>query len=408
MLLNSLFLSALSLISGASAASAVNDLTSKTFDTVVNAGVPGLVEFYAPWCGHCKNLAPVYEELASAFAHAKDKVHISRVDADSERSLGNKFGIQGFPTLKWFDGESKEPVEEYSSGRDLESLSAFITEKTGVKAKGIKKPAVEKSDVVILDEKSFDEVIGGEKDVLVAFTAPWCGHCKRLAPIYESLATTFLRDPSVVIAKVDCEHPASKQLAVDQAIEGFPTIKFFPRGSKEAIDYAAPRDEESFVEFINEHAGTHRTVGGGLDEQGGLIEKLDQVLKGYNGKNIEKIAAKLKAAAEGIEDKYAAYYVRVAEKLSGNAGYVEKEARRLEKVIAKGSVSGEKLDDLVVRSNIVKKFVPSEVEETVEEEDEVVVDEKVDEKVEEKVEEKQEEVKEDVKEEVKEEIKDEL
>lgn len=177
MLLNSLFLSALTFISGSAAAtgSAVNDLTPKTFDTVVNSGVPGLVEFFAPWCGHCKNLAPVYEELASAFAHAKDKVHISRVDADAERSLGNKFGIQGFPTLKWFDGESEQPVEEYSGGRDLESLSAFITEKTGVKAKGIKKPAAEKSDVVMLDDKSFKEVIGGDKDVLVAFTAPWCG-----------------------------------------------------------------------------------------------------------------------------------------------------------------------------------------------------------------------------------------
>ncbi|KAI5288638.1 Protein disulfide-isomerase erp38 [Ascosphaera acerosa] len=76
------------------AASAVLDLTPKTFDEVVFAGTPGLVEFFAPWCGHCKHLAPVYEELAAAFAHARDRVHVSRVDADAERALGNKFDIQ--------------------------------------------------------------------------------------------------------------------------------------------------------------------------------------------------------------------------------------------------------------------------------------------------------------------------
>lgn len=200
---------------------------------------------------------------------------------------------------------------------------------------------------------------------------------------------------------------------MDQGIQGFPTIKFFPRGSTEGIDYAQARDMESFIEFINEHAGTHRVIGGGLDAQGGLIEKLDDVLKGYTGNNIDDVAAKLKAAAEGIESKYAAYYVRVADKLAANAGYVEKELNRLEKVIAKGSVSGEKLDDLVVRSNILKKFVPSEVQETVEEKveeklEEADVDEKVDEKVEGKAEKKAEAQKEDIKKDAKEEIKDEL
>lgn len=156
----------------AAAKSAVIDLTPSNFDNVVlKSGKPTLVEFFAPWCGHCKTLAPVYEELALTFEHAKDKVQIAKVDADAERSLGKRFGVQGFPTLKFFDGKSEKP-EEYNSGRDLDSLSAFITDKTSVKPK---KKLEMPSNVVMLNDKSFAETIGSDKNVLVAFTTPWCG-----------------------------------------------------------------------------------------------------------------------------------------------------------------------------------------------------------------------------------------
>jgi protein disulfide-isomerase A6 len=152
--------------------SAVIDLIPDNFDKIVlKSGKPALVEFFAPWCGHCKNLAPVYEELAANFEFAKDKVTIAKVDADAEKDLGKRFGIQGFPTLKWFDGKSDKP-EDYNSGRDLESLTAFISEKTGIKSK---KKAAAPSAVTMLNDKTFKEQIGGDKDVLIAFTAPWCG-----------------------------------------------------------------------------------------------------------------------------------------------------------------------------------------------------------------------------------------
>jgi protein disulfide-isomerase A6 len=170
--LSFLLLGALSALSGvATAGSVVKDLIPTNFDEVVLSGKPALVEFFAPWCGHCKTLAPIYEELAQTFAFAEDKVTIAKVDADENRSLGKRFGIQGFPTVKWFDGKSDKP-EEYKGGRDLESLSAFITEKTGVKPRGAQK---EVSNVEMLNDATFATVVGGDKDVLVAFTAPWCG-----------------------------------------------------------------------------------------------------------------------------------------------------------------------------------------------------------------------------------------
>lgn len=169
--LSYLLLSSLAIL-GANAASSVLDLIPDNFDKVVlQSGKPALVEFFAPWCGHCKNLAPVYEELAQHFASAGDKVSIGKVDADEHKSLGRRFGVQGFPTLKWFDGKSETP-EDYNGGRDLESLTKWVTEKTGIKAKS--KKAVP-SQVEMLNDKTFKTEIGGDKDVLVAFTAPWCG-----------------------------------------------------------------------------------------------------------------------------------------------------------------------------------------------------------------------------------------
>lgn len=159
------------LAAAVAAKSAVLDLIPSNFDDVVlKSGKPTLVEFFAPWCGHCKTLAPVYEELAQTFASSKD-VQIAKVDADAEKELGRRFGVQGFPTLKWFDGKSDKPTD-YNSGRDLDSLTKFITEKTSVKPKRkLEMP----SQVEYLNDKTFKETVGSDKNVFVAFTAPWCG-----------------------------------------------------------------------------------------------------------------------------------------------------------------------------------------------------------------------------------------
>ncbi|BDD56573.1 hypothetical protein MAP00_002012 [Monascus purpureus] len=321
------------LASLAQAGSAVVDLIPSNFDNVVlKSGKPALVEFFAPWCGHCKNLAPTYEELAQTFAFAEDKVTIAKVNADEHRDLGKRFGVQGFPTLKWFDGKSDTP-EEYKSGRDLESLSSFITEKTGIRARG---PQKEPSSVEMLSDSSFQSTIGGDKDVLVAFTAPWCGHCKNLAPTWEALAKDFVREPNVVVAKVDAEAENSKATAKAQGITGYPTIKFFPKGSTEPETYQGARSEQAFVDFLNTKTGTNRVVGGGLNDKAGIIPSLDDVVAKYvSSHSFSELASEIKKATEGLKDKYAKYYVKVAEKISKSEDYASKEYNRLQKILGK-------------------------------------------------------------------------
>ena len=75
-------------------------LDTKNFDSSMSDGKVWLIEFYAPWCGHCKALEPEWNDAASQL---KGKVKLAKVDADSEKALGKRFGVTGFPTIKYFD-----------------------------------------------------------------------------------------------------------------------------------------------------------------------------------------------------------------------------------------------------------------------------------------------------------------
>jgi protein disulfide-isomerase A6 len=104
-------------------------LTAKTFDDAVGKDKAALVEFYAPWCGHCKKLAPEFEKLGEAFKANKD-VLIAKVDCDDHKPLCSKFGVTGFPIIKWFPKGSLEP-KDYSGGRTVDALVEFVNNEAG-------------------------------------------------------------------------------------------------------------------------------------------------------------------------------------------------------------------------------------------------------------------------------------
>ncbi len=83
---------------------------------------PTFVKFFAPWCGHCKKIAPLWVQLA---AHMKGRLAIAEVDCDAHNSLCKTQGVQGFPTLAFFNGGSSSHKTEYSGGRKLEQLKNF-------------------------------------------------------------------------------------------------------------------------------------------------------------------------------------------------------------------------------------------------------------------------------------------
>ena len=164
-----------------------------------------------------------------------------------------------------------------------------------------------------------------------------------------------------MIAKVDAEGENSKATAQDQGVTGYPTIKFFPKGSTTPEDYNGGRSEDAIVDFMNSKAGTFRVAGGGLNTEAGTIEVLDTVLQKYvtaNGiKDVEKATAEIKKAAANIAGKGSEYYLKALAKLTGNPEYAMKEQTRLAGLLKKGGLAPEKIDDLQKRSNILAKFL---------------------------------------------------
>ena len=102
------------------------DLTDENFQTeVVDSSLPVLVDFWATWCGPCKMVAPIVDELANEY---DGKIKFGKVDVDTAQKTAGEFGIRSIPTLLIFkDGKVADQVVGSANKKDLEEkLASFL------------------------------------------------------------------------------------------------------------------------------------------------------------------------------------------------------------------------------------------------------------------------------------------
>merc|ERR1712117_986228 len=376
-------------------------LNVENFDEVIEGNEFVLVEFYAPWCGHCKALAPEYAKAAGILAEKESKIVLAKVDATEEGAVAEKFEVRGYPTLKFFRNGK---ATEYGGGRTADTIVSWLEKKTGPPALAVAsveeatafvagkdvavigvfadqttdaakaflaaaaniddipfakadshaddvamlqgiakenkgkmlfvtintdeddhkrileffgiteselptfraiqlgedmakfKPDDDKIEaenikafvakflagelkqhlmseeipedwdaagVKVLVGKNFHEVaMNPEKNVLVEFYAPWCGHCKQLTPIWDKLGEKYADHANIVIAKMDSTANELEEIKV----QGFPTIKLIKAGDNSIVDFDGERTEAGFTKFLDAQCGGDADAAAAKDE----------------------------------------------------------------------------------------------------------------------------------------------
>lgn len=103
-------------------------LTDANFDEAINGNEFILVEFYAPWCGHCKKLTPEFAGAAKTLKAAEKPVALGKVDATENKECSGKFEIKGFPSLKFFNNGT---AIDYNGGRTNAEIVSWVVKRTG-------------------------------------------------------------------------------------------------------------------------------------------------------------------------------------------------------------------------------------------------------------------------------------
>lgn len=135
-------------------------------------------------------------------------------------------------------------------------------------------------DVLLLGDSDFSAKLADHPLALVKFFAPWCGHCKKLAPEFESAATVLkANDPPVILAEVDCTADG-KDICSQHGVSGYPTLKAFKNGEK-AFDYEGPRDSDGIVKYMRSKAGPSSKELKTVEDAAKFLDNTDHSIVGF-------------------------------------------------------------------------------------------------------------------------------
>lgn len=193
-----------------------------------------ILEFYAPWCGHCQNLKPAYEKAARNLAGLA-KVAAVNCDDDANKPFCGQMGVQGFPTLKiirpGMKPGSKPVVEDYQGARTATAIVDAVVSKINNHVKKI-------------TDKDIDSFLKKDNDTAKAILFTEKGTTSALL---RSVAIDFLG--VITVGQVRNKEEATVSMF---GIDKFPTLVLLPGGDKEGIVYDGEMKKDAIVAFLSQ------------------------------------------------------------------------------------------------------------------------------------------------------------
>jgi len=246
------------------------EIGPENFQKFVERGLPLIWFFLGP--AEDPLTAPTIQIGETLAAEFKGRLSLVTLDGVKWAEHGKHFGVDS-TKLPGIVAEDREEGHNFVFPQNAElsvealrtHLQDFVDGKLKPTLKSQPIPESQSGPVFTLVGDNFEaEVINNDKDVLVEFYAPWCGHCKSLAPKYEKLAERFAGNDKVRIAAMD----ATENDATGVKVKGFPTLYFFPGNDKKhPKQYDGERNEDAMEEYIRKHGSNFKAATEGADHE---------------------------------------------------------------------------------------------------------------------------------------------
>ncbi|KAG6915044.1 hypothetical protein DXG01_013774 [Tephrocybe rancida] len=260
----SLLLASLAVASNAVPVHAMTLLTPDTFSDLTTSGL-WFIEFFSPYCGHCRAFAPTWEQLVKEAEQDTPQVKLAQVDCSMHGDLCNEKNVKSYPTMKMFN--KGEEVGHYNGPRDIPDLHDFINTHAEALAPKVAPPQKKEDnekdapppelkseinttgEVLSLTDATFAQTLA-QGPMFVKFFAPWCGHCKKLAPVWRQLASHMKNKVNIV--EVNCDDHGA--LCKSYGVTGYPTLVYVTSGGVKS-EYNGGRKIDQLRKFAEGASG---------------------------------------------------------------------------------------------------------------------------------------------------------